>query len=676
MDSANTPTTGTPVTNSISDGLFFSTVIQGRSITVQLPPTIIPALSGLPAPSSAFAGRDGDVEDLLAALAPAPERQEGERHEVVLVAAVAGLAGIGKTELVVQTAARALAEPGWFPGGALFTDLNGYDTNPQRRLSPHQALDGWLRALAVPPEHIPDQLPNRAALFRTVLAYYAEQGRRILLVVDNAGSEDQARPLLPTDPHTAALVTSRHTLDIGARLHDLPALDTTASVDLLRQVLRQLRGPADTRVADAPEEAMRIAELCAGLPLALRITAALLAEIPAQPLASMADALRDERTRLDRIRRPGSEQAVRAAFDLSYAHLTPDQARLFRLLPLNAGPHVSTEAAAHLADHEAYSTGELLRDLARAHLIDPAEEAWGRWRLHDLVRLYADERGREQAEADHRAEAATRLLDHYVRTAKAAGTHLDELSSGPPSEPFAERAEAAAWLEAEQVNLVAAATVTARQYDHSAQTDLAFILSRFYRFGRHVDDWITLATAAADIFHRTGDRNGEAKALNNRGLALRVAKRYDEAVTAHTAAANTFREMGDRRNETSALNNLGLDLRDVQRYEQSVTVFTAALDICQQIGTGNGEATALINLNLGIVLHGAQRFDEAVNAFTAAAEIFGRIGEAHREAGALGHLGISLRAVQRYDEALIAHTSAAEIFGSIGADEKEDLALK
>lgn len=191
-------------------------MVQGRDITVQLPHTITRALSGLPDGSPAFTGREGQVEELLEALAP------GQGPQEAVLTAVAGLAGVGKTELVVQTAARALEQPGWFPGGVLFVDLFGYDA--ERLVSAERALDGLLRALGMHAEHVPAELQDRSRLYRSVLATFAEQGRRILVVIDNAATAEQVRPLLPTDGATATLVTSRHTLDVGARLHDLDVL--------------------------------------------------------------------------------------------------------------------------------------------------------------------------------------------------------------------------------------------------------------------------------------------------------------------------------------------------------------------------------------------------------------------------------------------------------------------
>lgn len=276
-DDAGGDGAGSDTSNQILNGVYFGWVIQGRNVSLQLPAPVTPALHGLPPASPTFTGRDTHVEELLHGLAPGLQRQEA-----VLVASVAGLAGVGKTELVVQTAHQASEKPGWFPGGVLFIDMFGYDTG--RRLSPTQALHSLLDALGIPAEHLPQELQDLSRLYRSVLAEYARQKQRILVVIDNASSSEQVGPLLPTDGTTAALLTSRHTLDVGARLHDLDILDERSSVELLRMAVFKARGATDTRVTDSPEDAAAIARLCAGLPLALRIAAALLADIPSRPL--------------------------------------------------------------------------------------------------------------------------------------------------------------------------------------------------------------------------------------------------------------------------------------------------------------------------------------------------------------------------------------------------------
>ncbi|MFB7260777.1 tetratricopeptide repeat protein [Streptomyces nojiriensis] len=697
---------GAATSNTISGGFFFHAVIQGRDITVQLPPAIDPALAGLPKPASAFTGRDRHVERLLADLSPAAGDAGGQR--AVLVSAVAGLAGIGKTELAVQTAAQALGQPGWFPGGVLFVDLFGYD--PERSLSPERALEGLLRALAVPGEHIPGGLEDRQRLYRSVLAAYARKGRRILVVADNASTAGQAAPLLPTDGINAALVTSRHTLDsLDARLHDLDTLDEAASTAVLDQALRHARGNDDTRFTDNTEAATAIARLCAGLPLALRIAAAILAAAPTRPASHLAAALQTEHTRLDKLARP--DRAVRAAFDLSYRHLAPGQARLFRLLPLNPGPDVSTDSAAHLADTGSDQAEELLQQLAEAHLVEPGS-SWGRWRMHDLVRLYADEHGRTHATPDQRDSARTRLFTHYQDTTRAANTHLNTLP-GPRAPRFPDRAAALQWLDAEHTNLTATATAAPALGHPATTTSLASALAQYLDYRIYFDDWITLTTCALTIYREVGDRHGEGTALNNLGLALGEVRRFEEAINAHTQALAICRELGDRRGEGQVLNNLGLALRKVGQSEEAIQSHTQATTIFREVGDRHLEGTALNNLgnalqqmrqfeeaidahtqdlaicrelgdrhregmalnNLGNALADVQRFEEAINAYTQDLAICRELGDRHGENRVLNNLGIVLREVRRLDEAIHAHTQAATILGELGDRHREAHAL-
>ncbi|MDU9001184.1 tetratricopeptide repeat protein [Streptomyces mirabilis] len=651
---------GGSVSNTISGGVFFHAVIQGRDITVQLPPQITPALSGLPPASPTFTGRDTDVDQILQGLAP----DSGARRRPVLVAAVAGLAGVGKTELVIQTATRALKEPGWFPGGVLFVDLFGYDT--ELRLSPEHALDGLLRALGMPGEHIPASLQDRARLYRSVLAAFAEQGRRILVVIDNASTAEQARPLLPSDGTTVALLTSRHTLDVDARLHDLDILDEPASIELLRDALHQARGSADNRVADDPEAAAAIARLCAGLPLALRIAAGLLADAPTRPLASLARALEAEHSRLDRLHR--EDGAVRAAFDLSYQHLDDLHARLFRLLPLNPGPDLSTETAAHLADVDQFQVEELLQDLARAHLIEPGH-VWSRWRLHDLVRLYADERAVEGMDPGWRGAALTRLLEHYATTAKAADDHLRALPGQTTPEEFTGREAALSWLDAERANLVGAVTIANGTGHPDIALRLPSSLVEYLGWRRLFDDWITTSTIHRDTAHATGDDRREAAAWNNLGTAFREVRRFDEAITALEHARDLFRRTDDRRFEARAWDNLGLALQDVRRFDEAITAHTHARDIHHDLGDDHREATAWGNL--GVAFWKVGRFDEAITAHTQARELFEDTDDHHGVANAWNDLGLAFREVGRIHEAITAHSRARELFEQTGDQHSE-----
>ncbi len=650
--------TGEPdfqVANSISGGVYIGPVIQGRDIAVQLPPQITAALGGLPAPSPAFTGRERDIEKVKEVLAPGGSDAGGPR--TVLVSAVSGLAGVGKTELAVYVGTLAWKEWGWFPGGVLFAELHGYD--PERHVSPEQALGSLLRALAVPGDHIPQTLEDRQRLYRSILAAYAEEGRRILVVIDNASAADQARPLLPADGVNAALVTSRHTLSIDARLHDLNVLDESEAVAMLRETLRVARGDDDTRISQAPEAAGQIARLCAGLPLALSIAASLLAEDDTQDYtaADLADELESEHTRLEQL--TYEERAVRAAFDLSYRRLDQRQARLFRLLPLNPGPDVSTEAAAHLADIEELDARNLLTRLARAHLIE--RKPGRRWGMHDLVRLYADACGSDssQTEADECEVARARLFTHYQDTAKAADTHIDT-GPGPRSPRFRDRSQALQWLDAEHANLIATATAAPRLGHPVTLSALAFALAGYLDHRRYFDDWLALTTTALTVLRGAGDAHSGAAALNNLGLALRQLRRFEEAIDAHRRAVEIYRETGDRHGEGQALNNLGVALGRLRRFEEAVDAHSEAADIFRESGGRHGEGQALNNI--GLSLRELRRFEEAVDAHSEAADIFRESGDRHGEGTALGNLAVALGQLRRFEEAIDAHSQAAEIF--------------
>ncbi len=310
----------------------------------------------------------------------------------------------------------------------LFIDLHGYDEAP---VEPGQALDALLRALGVPAEHIPPGVEERAGLYRSVLAQASEP---VLVIADNASAEAQVRPLLPgAGPHKV-LVTSRHTLArLGARLVDVTVLDDEAAVGLLDGALRAAR-PQDDRITADAGAAGRLAGVCGGLPLALQITAALLKADPALTVGELAGELA-EKDRLAGLRYDdGGGQggpSVAAAFELSCRRLDETSARVFRLLPVNPGPDISTAAATALADLPVTGVRRLLAGLARAHLAEAAPGAPGRWRMHDLLRLYAQGLSEQHADADGREQARDRLLGYYLDVAGDADEHLRALPGWP-----------------------------------------------------------------------------------------------------------------------------------------------------------------------------------------------------------------------------------------------------
>ncbi|MEU8195915.1 tetratricopeptide repeat protein [Microbispora amethystogenes] len=628
----------------ISGGLFLNAVTQGDNITVQLPPEVTPALSGAPPRTEGFTGRDAELGALLDVLGP-PEHTASEDTDPgdassgeggtgtgdeplrPRIALVTGLGGAGKTELALQ-AAHIARERGWFPGGVLFTDLHGY-SDPQSYSDPHdhashshpdaehgdqrgaqpgRVLGGLLRALGLDPERIPPDTQDRARLFATVLDAYAGEGRPVLLVLDNASSAEQVRPLLPGSGKV--LVTSRHTLDVGARVLDLGMLAPRAAVDLLARRLRLARGDADTRVAREPAEAADIARLCAGLPLALCIVAALLAADPARPLRAMAEDLEEEATRLDEL--AYEDRAVRAAFELSYRRLGAEEARVFRLMTACPGPDLSTEAAAVAAGLDERPARRLLESLHRAHLVERGD-AYGRWRMHDLVRLYAGERARDRSGPDRQDEAFDRLLDHYCARTPAAVAWLTQPEERARRESsFASREEAVVWLDAEARVLAAAVTAAAGRGDWERSHALALSLPAYFEFRRLTDEWLAMAPVALDVARRLGPRAVLAVEANL-GNAYRLTGCYEDSVT-HLRTALALAT--DERTRGRIMHNLGLTYMRMGFLAKAEDCHRRDLRICTLAGDLRGRAHAAVAL--GDALRARKRHTDAAKVLTEA----------------------------------------------------------
>jgi tetratricopeptide (TPR) repeat protein len=648
-------------TRSTISGGTQGTVLQGRDFRDIHIGDIVQAAAGpvalaqLPGVAEGFTGRDAELAEITALLDPA------ETPGAVVVSAVAGLAGVGKTALAIQAGYAAL-HAGWFPGGVLFIDLHGYDDAP---VQPGQALDALLRALGVAAEHIPPTTEERAALYRSKLA---QIGDPVLIIADNASAEAQVRPLLPGSGPHRTIVTSRHTLaGLRARLLDVTVLDEEAAVALLDVALREAR-PSDNRIATDRSGAARLAGICDGLPLALQITAALLKADPSRTVSEVADELGDEVRRLESLQYDDgggtSAPSVAAAFELSYRQLDEAAARVFRLLPVNPGPDVSTAAASVLADLPVSEVRRVIGQLVRAHLVEAAAGAAGRWRMHDLLRLYARQVSDAQAEADGREQAWYRLLGYYMDTAQAADTHLKALPGMPVPADFTGRDNALAWLDAERPSLIAMVTVAASTGQERVAMLLPIRLAEYFDWRRRFDELLATSIISRDAARRLGDREGEAAAGTNLGVALREGRRFDEAITALQEAAAIYREAGDRLHEGAALANLGNALVQTGRLEEAITALQEDLAICRELGDRQGEGITLNNL--GPALGEAGRFEEAITALQEAAAIHRETGDRHGEGIALTNLGLALRGKGRFEEAITALQEAAAIHRETG----------
>ena len=598
----------------------------------------------LPRDVPAFTGRDAELARLAA--------QAGGGR--VVVSAIGGTAGVGKTALAVHAAHRLLP---LFPDGHLYADLRGY-TEGQGPAGPGEVLQVFLRRLGVPAEEIPAELEERSGLLRQVLA-----SRRVLMVVDNARTEAQVRPLLPGAGGSLVMVTSRSVLpglEVDARI-SLDVLPGSEAAAMLAEVIGAARADAE------PQAVAEVARLCGRLPLALRIAGQLLATHPAWPVARLAQMLASEQDRLGRL--GAGDLQVRAAFEVSYRQLAEEDARLFRLLGLHPGPDFNAGSSAALAGIEEASAALVLDRLAGVHLI--AEDATGRFFMHDLLRLYARQLSGD--DAGEREQATDRLLDYYLNSANAADDHLRALAGAPLPAEFTGRDDALAWLDAERLNLIGAVAMAAVTGRGQIAVRLPLILGTYLSWRRRFDDWLTVLAVSRDFARRQGNRAHEAMALTQLGIALREARRFEEAIRAHQDAVAIHRETGDRHREGRALNNLGAALREAGQCEEAISAHQDAVAISQGIGDRHGEGMALGNL--GAALQQVRRFEEAIRVHRDAVAIHRETGDRHGEGMALSNLGLALREVGQCEEAISAHQEDLAICRETGDRHGEGMAL-
>jgi DNA-binding SARP family transcriptional activator/Tfp pilus assembly protein PilF len=584
----------------------------GPAAAVAAPPREVPAQ--LPAAVRGFVGRP-------AALAELDALRDGGAGLI----AVDGTAGVGKTALALEWAHRVA---GQFPDGQLYVDLRGYAGSPPLR--PVHALAGFLHALGVQADRVPPDLAEAAAMLRTVLA-----GRRVLVVLDNARSADQVRPLLPGGAGCLVLVTSRDRLGglvarDGAACLTLGVLPVAESVDLLAAVL------GTARVRAEPAAAAELARRCACLPLALRIAAADLAARPGRRLAAAVDRLGGDR--LGALEVAGDDQAaVRAAFASSYAALPDDARRVFRLTGLVAGPDLTPALATALAGAPAAAA---LDRLARASLLTRSEP--DRYGAHDLLRQYAAERA--AAEEPDLAAALARLHGWYLGGLAAAAEllypQMVRLLDGPArlAVPLADPAAAMAWLDAEWPSLVAAAEQAAASGDPAMAVRIADGVRGYLWLRPRGAAWQALAELARAAAAASGDLCGQAVAELSAADAYLLQARYRPATAHYRRAADLAGQTGWLAVQAAALGNLGMVDRQTGALPQAVEHFGAALEIDRHTGAVGGQASRLANLaNVSLELGD---LDGAVAQLEEALDLFRRIGAVMGEVSVLANLGL------------------------------------
>ncbi len=642
------------------------TSATGQATAISGPPASVPVPRELPADVGAFTGRASELAELdgLLAAAAATAGAPGP----VVISAVSGTAGAGKTALAVHWAHRMATH---FPDGQLYVNLRGYD--PEQPVQPAEALAGFLGALGAPGPGIPLGEAARAALYRSLL-----NGRRLLVVLDNAASEEQVRPLLPGSASAMVLVTSRATLAglvarDGARRLDLDLLPAGDAVALLRALIGD-------RVDADPEAAQSLASLCARLPLALRVAAELAAARPDRPLAELAAELADERDRLEHLDAGGDPRgAVASVLSWSYQRLDRDAAAMFRLLGLHPGQDWDRYAAAALAATTASRAGQLLAELSRTHMIERAGP--DRHGMHDLLRAYAADRAAACDHGNSRREALSRLFDYYLAACSAAMDCLalaerhhrpDATPVSTPVPEFGDMDAARSWLNAELGTLVAVAAHTASRGWPGHTIRLAQTLHRYFD---GVDDTtgMTICRYALDAARELGDRAAEARTLTTMGVIYGRQGLYPQAMECHEEAVTIARDVGDRLTQGWALGNLGLIHDQQGRYAKAARCHRQTLPLHRELGDVTGEAIALSNL--GLIYLRQSRYQQAARHMRQAIKLYRQVGHQFGEAIALTNLGEVRHRQGRYQEAADHQALALALSRQLGSRRVEAWAL-
>jgi tetratricopeptide (TPR) repeat protein/DNA-binding SARP family transcriptional activator len=601
----------------------------------------------LPPDVASFTDRQQELATVHATL----RATGGDTAAPAAVLAIDGNPGIGKSALAVH-AAHQLAPH--FPDGVLYANLRAEAAQPA---TPAAVLDYFLRALGVSDQDLPADLRVAAARYRSELA-----GKRILVVLDNAATETQARALLPGTPGSAAILTSRARLALHEAVPlTLDLLDEDDAVRLLARLDHQGRVDAE------PGAGKRVARACGRLPLALQIAGARLGNRRTWTVAHLAARLADERRRLGELR--VGDLDVRASFALSYQDLPATEARTFRLLGLLETPDITPGPVAALTDTAVHHAEATLERLLDGRLLEQTHP--GRYRLHDLLRLFAREQAEAQEPTGQQDAARARALRWYLTTAG----HADELlkptgqrpPTRPPTAPFADRATALAWLDDERANLVAATRHAATHPDPTVAAiawRLGDTLFRYFDLRKHWSAWQAVCEPAVRAARLVGGPADQARALNRLGIVYREQRRLAEAMAQQQQALAIARQAGDPDVEGAILNNLGITYQDQRDFPAAIACHRQRLAIARQLGDRYSQGATLNNL--GDVYREQGRYPEATTCLQQSLEIFRDLDERRALAMVLNNLGEVACAQGRHHDAIAHHRQGSTISHEVG----------
>jgi DNA-binding SARP family transcriptional activator len=614
----------------------------------------------VPPDTAGFAGRATELGQLHAMVETSAEPASPS------VAVITGTAGVGKTTLAVRFARQAAAR---FPDGQLYVNLRGFDPSGSP-VDAGTALRGFFEALDVPARQIPPELEARTALFRSLL-----DGKRMLLLLDNARSTEQVRPLLPGSPGCMVVITSRSQLTglvaaEGARLFSLGVLTGTEARELLGRRL------GEDRVAAEPAATGELILRSSGLPLALSVTCARAVSRPGLALADLASELRDARGRLDVLQTDDTATDLRAVFSWSYDRLSDGAARMFRLLGVHPGPDVSGPAAASMAGVPLGEARGMLAELTRASLL--TEELSGRYTFHDLLRAYAAERAAASEDNGELAGARLRLLDHYVRSATTAAGRtyparspvgLPPVPAGVESEEFSSYEEALAWFVAEHHVLRSVLPVAADRGFDSYCWKLAWLWAPFLKRRGMLHEDVAVQRIALEAARRLSDPNALAHVHYEFGHAYSKLGRVSHAEAQLSRAFELFTRVGDKANIGRVEHALAVLLHMQGRWTEALPHATEALRLRRLFG---GHAAVAYSENaVGWIYANLGNYPEALLHCRRALELHHESGSRSGAADTLDSLAYAYAGLSQNERAIEYYQRALAMYIEIGDPDGE-----
>lgn len=604
-------------------------------------------LRQLPADLESFAGRDRELAGLLAACTPA----RAARSTTVVITAIEGMGGVGKTRLALR-AAHQLVRSGRFGEMQLYADLRGFDPE-HPPTDPTEVLETFLRQLGLAPSQIPDRLEERAAMFRDRM-----EGKDALVLLDNAADADQVRGLIPASPCCLVLVTSRRSLaDLeGASVHTLDVFSTQEALELFSLVVGAERVEAERA------DAVRLAEACGHLPLAVSIVAARLRARPAWSLAEMAERLDGGLSEL-----AFRGRALAPVFDLSYQSLDAPARHVFRMLGSYPGDDFTEHAAAALAGVTVAQARGILELLLDEHMLE--QRAPGRYHLHDLVRAFARELGGEDPRTSA-AEAIRRLATWCVHTSLNAQQLMHSTATGVPSHHglpespvpalhLATQEEGMAWFDLEHANLSAVYFRLAETGPSDLVAYFAYAVGWFLRTRGPFTEWREILLVAIAALEPDTDPTLAGRVYGNAGVACCHLGRFEEAIGYFRAALVLRRSAGDEAGVATVLVNLGGAYDELERAQEAVDCRLEALGHFTATGNREGVAVCLVNLAWShrVMNQPATAVDYGNQALAAYRELGNDFGQAE----ALSGLGVFHLLLDRPEEAVPLFREALEL---------------